>query len=68
MVLYACLGKIHKNVFLLELNKTLKQSRDIYLNSVKTPFEDLPLNNTLIQLPAYSDFLTENKQLLEKAK
>ena len=54
IVLNACLGKIHKNYFLQKLSNTIRSTKDSYLTAVKNPFEDLPLNSSLVNLPVYS--------------
>ena len=52
----------------MKLKETIRYSRDNYLSLIKIPFEDLPQNSSLTNLPSYSEFLSENRQLLEKAK
>ena len=54
IMLFAFLGKIHKRAFLAKLNSVIGSSKDMYLNLVKRPFEDLPLNSSLMNLPSYS--------------
>jgi hypothetical protein len=68
VLLFASLGKIHKQAFLGHLRAMMLGSRENYLQQVRQPFEDLPLNSSLVLLPAYSEFLAQSRPLLEKAK
>lgn len=35
---------------------------------MKYPYEDFPLNNTLVKIPAYSQFIAQNRKYLLDAK
>jgi hypothetical protein len=46
---YKVLAFINKKIFMNGLKGIIS-----YNNKIKTPFEDLPLNSNLIEIPAYS--------------
>jgi len=50
------------------LKKLVKEAKSSGGDHVKTPFEDFPLNKTLINIPIYSEFINEHRALLIKAK
>lgn len=55
--MYSCIAKINKNTFIEKLKILQANTAANYLNQIKNPFQDFPLNNSLINIPAYSNFI-----------
>ena len=66
--LHSCVGLIHKLSFLRGLTELLHGTPKNYLQLVKRPHQDLPLNSSLINVPAYSEFIASSRTLLEQSK
>lgn len=66
--MFALLGRIYKKTFIRMLFKLLADTKKNYLELVPMPFEDLPLNAKLVNIPAYSAFLDEHRGSLGQAK
>lgn len=60
--LYFCLAELNKNTFLFNLNQLLADNRN---KKIKAPVGDLPLNNDLVSLPSYTQFIYDNRDYLE---
>lgn len=63
--LYYCAAELNKNAFLIKLKDLIGRNKG---KKVKVPFGDLPLNNDLTSLPEYSQFIFDNRNLLEEAE
>lgn len=57
ILIYACIAKINKNTFIEKLKNLVKSVGNSYSNSIKNIFQDFPLNSSLINIPAYSNFI-----------
>jgi len=62
------IGRINKRTFLNNLKALIKSTTKPYSTLIQYPFEDIPLNEILINLPVYSDFLNNNRKYLTDAK